>query len=73
MSQEFGMVLKSLSDLNEKLFLLQSKEEKDHQTLWRNRKSLQEDLLKAYNELSSGIESITLDSMVELAPESGGK
>jgi|APSaa5957512535_1039671.scaffolds.fasta_scaffold01567_16 hypothetical protein len=74
MSQEFGMVLKSLSDLNEKLFYLQSKEEKDHQTLWKNRKSLQEELLKAYNELSSGIESITLDSMVaELAPESGGK
>jgi hypothetical protein len=73
MSQEFSLVLKSLSDLNEKLFHLQSKEERDHQTLWKNRKSLQEDLLKAYNELSSGIESITLDSMVELAPDTGGK
>ena len=73
MSQEFSLVLKSLSDLNEKLFHLQSKEEKDHQTLWKNRKSLQDDLLKAYNELSSGIESITLDSMVELAPDAGGK
>jgi len=71
MSQEFSLVLKSLSDLNEKLYNLQSKEEKDHQTLWKNRKSLQEELLKAYNELSSGIESITLDSAVpELAPES---
>jgi hypothetical protein len=74
MSQEFSLVLKSLSDLNEKLFNLQSKEERDHQTLWKNRKSLQEDLLKAYNELSSGIESITLDSMViELTPDAGGK
>jgi hypothetical protein len=73
MSQEFSQILKSLSDLNEKLFYLQSKEEKDHQTLWKNRKGLQEELLKAYNELSSGIESITLDNMVELAPDAGGK
>ena len=74
MSQEFSLILKSISDLNEKFYNLQSKEEKDHQTLWKNRKSLQDELLKAYNELSSGIESITLDSMVtELAPESGGK
>ncbi|CAD6368394.1 conserved hypothetical protein [metagenome] len=61
MSQEFSLVLKSLSDLNEKLYNLQSKEERDHQTLWKNRKSLQEELLKAYNEISSGIESIIQD------------
>ena len=75
MSQEFSLILKSLSDLNEKLYNLQSKEEKDHQTLWKNRKGLQEDLLKAYNELSSGIESITMDSMeVEISLEhTGGK
>jgi len=74
MSQEFSLILKSLSDLNEKLYNLQSKEEKDHQTLWKNRKSLQDELLKAYNDLSSGIESITQeDSMVvELPPESSG-
>ena len=66
-SQEFSLILKSLSELNEKLYNLQSKEEKDHQTLWKNRKSLQEELLKTYNDLSSGIESITQDSMaVEL-------
>ena len=68
MSQEFSLVLKSLSDLNEKLYNLQSKEERDHQTLWKNRKSLQEELLKTYNELSSGIESITQDSMVAEIP-----
>lgn len=75
MSQEFSLVLKSLSDLNEKLYNLQSKEEKDHQTLWKNRKSLQEELLKTYNELSSGIESIIQDSIEsELPIESmGGK
>ena len=59
MSQEFSLILKSLSDLNEKLYNLQSKEERDHQTLWKNRKNLQEEYLKAYHELSSGIESIT--------------
>jgi hypothetical protein len=63
MSQEFSLVLKSLSELNEKLYNLQSKEERDHQTLWKNRKSLQEELLKAYNDLSSGIESIIQDSV----------
>jgi len=71
MSQEFSLILKTLSDLNEKLYNLQSKEEKDHQTLWKNRKNLQDDLLKTYNELSSGIESITMDSMIlKLASES---
>ena len=75
MSQEFSLILKSLSDLNEKLYGLQAKEERDHQTLWKHRKSLQEELLKAYNELSSGIESITQeDSMVvELPLDSSGE
>lgn len=76
MSQEFSLILKNLSDLNEKLYNLQSKEERDHQTLWKNRKSLQEELLKTSNELSSGIESITQeDSMVVKIPSesSGGK
>ncbi len=73
MSQEFSMILKSLSDLNEKFYHLQSKEEKDHQTLWKNRKSLQEEFLKTYNELSSGIESITQDSLIEITPETGEK
>jgi hypothetical protein len=73
MSQEFSLILKSLSDLNEKLYNLQSKEEKDHQTLWKNRKSLQDDLLKTYNELSSGIESITLDVMVTEITKLGGR
>jgi len=74
-SQEFSLILKSLSDLDEKLYALQAKEERDHQTLWKNRKSLQDELLKAYNELSSGIESITQeDSMVDISVESpGGK
>ena len=75
MSQEFSLILKSLSDLNEKLYNLQSKEEKDHQTLWKNRKSLQEELLKTYNELSSGIESITQEDSViaEIPLESSGR
>jgi len=64
--QEFSMVLQSMAELNEKLYNLQSKEEKDHQTLWKNRKTLQEQLVKAYNDLSSGVESITQeDSMTE--------
>ncbi len=64
--QEFSMVLQTMAELNEKMYNLQSKEEKDHQTLWKNRKSLQEQLVKAYNDISSGIESITQeDSMTD--------
>jgi len=75
MSQEFSLILKCLSDINEKLYNLQSKEEKDHQTLWKNRKSLQEELLKTYNEFSSGIDSIIQNDMMAEIPleSSGGK
>ncbi|MEX2192489.1 MAG: DUF2130 domain-containing protein [Nitrosarchaeum sp.] len=58
-SPEFTMILETLSEINEKLFNLQNKEERDHQTLWKNRKDLHEQLVKTYNEISSGIESIT--------------
>jgi len=75
MSQEFSLILKSFSELNKKLYNLQSKEEKDHQTLWKNRKSLQEELLKTYNEFSSGIESITQEDpmVIEIPLESSGE
>jgi len=61
---EFSMALESMAELNEKMYNLQSKEEKDHQTLWKSRKALHEQLLKAYNDFSSGIESITQDDII---------
>jgi len=62
--QEFSMVLQTMAELNEKMYNLQSKEEKDHQVLWKNRKTLHEQLLKAYNDFSSGIESITQEDSI---------
>ncbi len=58
-SSEFSMILESFHRVNEDLFTLQSKEERDHETLWKTRKSLQDQLRRASNDLSSGIESIT--------------
>ena len=61
LSNEFTSVLESISMYNEKMFNLQSKEEKDHQTLWKTRKQLSEQLLQAHNDLSSGISAIIQD------------
>ena len=58
-SSEFTMILENLTQINEKLYNLQNKEEKDHNLLWKNRKLLHDQLVKTYNELSGGIESIT--------------
>lgn len=65
-SREFASVLESLSEINEKLFNLQNKEEKDHQVLWKTRKDLHEQLTKVSNELTGGIESITQRDTVTL-------
>ena len=61
LSNEFTSVLESISMYNEKMYNLQSKEEKDHQTLWKTRKQLSEQLLQAHNDLSSGISAIIQD------------
>ncbi len=58
-SNEFSTILESFYKTNEDMFNLQAKEEKDHETLWKTRKALQEQLQKATNALSSGIDSIT--------------
>ena len=58
-SNEFSIMLESFYKTNEDMFTLQAKEERDHETLWKTRKSLHAQLQKAINGLSSGIESIT--------------
>jgi len=68
-SQEFSLLLEKIARTNEKLFLLQSKEEKDHQVLWNTRKDLVDFLVKSYNDVSSGIESIIGTGLTELVQE----
>jgi len=57
-SSEFSMIMENISSVNEKLFLLQTKEEKDHNTLWKTRKELCDQLVNTHNDFTSGIESI---------------
>ena len=57
--QEFSMHLQSIYDIHQKMWDVQHKEEKYHHTLWKQRKELRDQLITAYTEISSGIESIT--------------
>jgi len=68
-SSEFSLLLESIARTNEKLFILQTKEEKDHQVLWNTRKDLVESLVKSYNDVSSGIESIIGDVLTQVSQE----
>lgn len=58
-NQEFSMLLQSIYDIHQKMWDVQYKEEKYHHTLWKQRKELRDQLISAYTEISSGIESIT--------------
>ncbi|MCE2614997.1 MAG: DUF2130 domain-containing protein [Nitrosopumilus sp. (ex Thoosa mismalolli)] len=58
-NQEFSMLLQSIYELHQKMCDVQNKEEKSHHTLWKQRKDLQDQLISAYTEISSSIDSIT--------------
>lgn len=67
-SGEFSMVMEEISAINEKIFLLQTKEEKEHNTLWKTRKELYSQLVSTHNEFTGGIESI-IQTELELPVE----
>ena len=69
MSSEFSMTIEDIGGVNEKLYLLQTKEEKDHNTLWKTRRDLYDTLVKTYNDFTSGIESITQTELEEISAE----
>jgi len=69
MSSEFSMTIEDIHSVNEKLFILQTKEEKDHNTLWKTRRDLYDQLVKTYNDVTSGIESITQTDLEEISME----
>lgn len=69
MSSEFSMIIEDISSINEKLYSLQTKEEKDHSTLWKTRRDLYDQLVKSYNGFYSGIESITQTDLEKIPTE----
>jgi len=69
MSAEFSMILEDVSGIDEKLYSLQTKEEKDHSTLWKTRKDLYDQLVKTHNDFASGIESIIQTDILEIPVE----
>lgn len=69
MSPEFSMTVEDIAGINEKLYMLQTKEEKDHNVLWKTRRDLYDQLVKTYNDVTSGIESITQTDLEQISTE----
>ena len=69
MSSEFSRIIEEFSTIYEQLYKLQTKEEKDHQTLWKSRNHEVDKLVKLSNDFGSGIESITQTSLDEIKVE----
>lgn len=57
-SKEFHDQMTELSEIYRKSFELQNKEEKYHQTLWKERKAMIDHLMRTCNEMESGIDII---------------
>jgi hypothetical protein len=58
-SEKFCRSFEKILEVHTKLSDLQSKEEKNHKSLWSNRKQLDDDLIDTYYNMSSEIERIT--------------
>ena len=68
-SSEFLRIMEDISAAHETLYKLQTKEEKDHQTLWKSRNHEVDKLVKLANDYGSGIESIIRTSLDEIKVE----
>ena len=68
-SHDFAIIVEEVSQINEKLYLLKAKEEKDHNTMWKTRHSLYEQQVKTQSEILSGIESITQTELEKISVE----
>jgi hypothetical protein len=66
---EFSRIMDNISIAHETLYKIQSKEEKDHQTLWKARRHEIDKLVRLSNDFSSGVESITQTSLDEIKVE----
>lgn len=59
LSPEFATLMASVYQTNEKMRQLQDQEEKTHLRWWKDRKMLRDQLIGAYMEIETGVESIT--------------
>lgn len=66
MSNEFAIIVNELTQTDQELYKLQSKEERDHNTMWKIRKELCSKLTEAHNNLASTIEYITQSGISDL-------
>ena len=64
-SKEFHSLIQDISDIHRKMFDLQNKEEKEHQKMWKERKSILDQLMKTGNEMESGIECIIQENIAK--------
>lgn len=67
-SEKFCRSFEKILEVHTKLSDLQTKEEKNHKSLWSNRKQLDDDLIDAYYNVSSEIERITQRPQPDDAP-----
>lgn len=65
-SSEFSRIMEEISTTYEKLYKLQTKEEKDHQIIWKSRNHEIDKLVKLTSDFGSGIEFITQTSLDEI-------
>ena len=68
-SPDFARIVEEIAQTNEKLYLLQAKEEKDHNTMWKTRRELYEQQVRTQSEILSGIESITQTELEKISVE----
>jgi hypothetical protein len=62
-SQEFARIVGKLHDIYQKMSELQDTEEKAHERLWKERKTLQSQINQVYAGISSGVDSIIQDTL----------
>jgi hypothetical protein len=67
-SEKFCRYFEKILEVHTKLSDLQTKEEKNHKSVWSNRKQLDDDLIDAYYNVSSEIERITQKPQPDDAP-----
>jgi hypothetical protein len=60
--REFNSQIESICEAHKRLFDLQEKERRDHETTWKKRDELQKQLPDAHMHLRSGIDAITQGS-----------
>ena len=70
-SSEFSSLIKTVYETNEKMRKLQDQEIRLHQKLWKDRSKLRNELIHAYMDIESSVESITQKETVikEIAAE----